>query len=1200
MPLDQHASPDANIFPVSLIRYWRQCLKEGLLRSPDMAGAQSVEFGAIGHGQLPAAVVDKLYDQLNTTRSVPTGPPGRKAVARDEIGGSRKQPVERFPIPVVVAPYCISPVSGRSRETDGDGLPLYWVPATLSPNGELMPDPGHLPFIPRQLLDPPVGERVSAWPPPVAVYDEYDAIIREQVINREDSWSARLAYAEEMFAKVADEPAREWLPAGWQRERALVLTWDRKSSPGKLLLPLYDAWARADVLPSSLATVVGGGQERSINSVPPNTGRLGHTGGRALNAKQREAVAAAALLQDGQVLAVNGPPGTGKTSLLKSLIADTVVRAAVLGQEPPRIAITSTNNQAVLNAANDIGKSGPGTSIEGQRWLPQIDQWVAYVPSETAKAKAKNSLIFDELRVRLFAKPYQEEARAYFLARLAEWREQTDSRTPAADPSDDEIAAACTVLTNALEQVVDQIDQHSRRKEDVDRWLATRAVHADRVATLATAEAEAVADLARLVALRQEERQRLQEIRQDHDNAINTLRNRAALHPWWMKLFSFMAGIDAARAELLRQSAISLAILPPDTPVLPTQMSIFMKVDAQFQARRQDTLPSNAEATAQARINALRTEQTELLRADTESQQIAEALRDWVGVEPGSSEFEAAFQARMDNELRASAFNLALRLREGQFLLRASEWDEAWTGDRGYKGRATRPLFLTACAYIVPCIVGTVYKVAQHNCYYGGDREGTQPLTLPIDLLIYDEAGQIAPDLGLGLLGLARRAIAVGDVHQLQPVENFSEASDEQLMEVEGIADAQQIICRRHGLNHVGGSVMTAMQMATAFGDSDTEIPGIMLREHFRCVPKIIGYCNDLVYKRLICMRPEESNPWIAPMSWAHIRGQARRAGKSWINPVEAEAIAEWLARHWGTLEARYGGTPEERVAVLTPFSSQSRVIRKALEKHLGADAAAVTVGTVHTLQGMERHLVVFSPTVTLASSGGRRPLFDRNVHMLNVAVSRARNTFAVVGDMALFDASVGHAPSSVLARHLYRAPDNELTDVRPALAYTSDPAETERIDGTDRHRALLLEAFTSARKRLLLSSPYLTQAAITADQVLNLVESATDSGVEVTIYTGLSTSQESRGDIDTAPLRTALAKAGAVVMVTTKVHAKTLAADDTLLVEGSFNWLSANRNSAYSRKETSLALRGEAVRHHAETLWEEFKALNAKRWAPA
>jgi ABC-type hemin transport system ATPase subunit len=46
---------------------------------------------------------------------------------------------------------------------------------------------------------------------------------------------------------------------------------------------------------------------------------LGHYGDSALNRKQRDAVRALRLLKEGQVQAVNGPPGTGKTSLLKNV-----------------------------------------------------------------------------------------------------------------------------------------------------------------------------------------------------------------------------------------------------------------------------------------------------------------------------------------------------------------------------------------------------------------------------------------------------------------------------------------------------------------------------------------------------------------------------------------------------------------------------------------------------------------------------------------------------------------------------------------------------------------------------------------------------------------------------------------------------------------------------------------------------------------
>jgi hypothetical protein len=41
----------------------------------------------------------------------------------------------------------------------------------------------------------------------------------------------------------------------------------------------------------------------------------------------------------------------------------------------------------------------------------------------------------------------------------------------------------------------------------------------------------------------------------------------------------------------------------------------------------------------------------------------------------------------------------------------------------------------------------------------------------------------------------------------------------------------------------------------------------VLLREHFRCVPKIIAYCNELVYRgKLFPTRLDEEAPWIAPM----------------------------------------------------------------------------------------------------------------------------------------------------------------------------------------------------------------------------------------------------------------------------------------------------------------------------------------------
>ena len=53
-------------------------------------------------------------------------------------------------------------------------------------------------------------------------------------------------------------------------------------------------------------------------------------------------------------MAVDGPPGTGKTTLLHSVIASLWVNAALQRVEPPVIVVSSTNNQAVTNVLDSL------------------------------------------------------------------------------------------------------------------------------------------------------------------------------------------------------------------------------------------------------------------------------------------------------------------------------------------------------------------------------------------------------------------------------------------------------------------------------------------------------------------------------------------------------------------------------------------------------------------------------------------------------------------------------------------------------------------------------------------------------------------------------------------------------------------------------------------------------------------------------
>ncbi|MCP5711009.1 AAA family ATPase, partial [Klebsiella pneumoniae] len=71
---------------------------------------------------------------------------------------------------------------------------------------------------------------------------------------------------------------------------------------------------------------------------------------------QRDALSHYLTQQPGDILAVNGPPGTGKTTLVLSIIATEWARAALNKTEPPVVVATSTNNQAVTNIIEAFGK----------------------------------------------------------------------------------------------------------------------------------------------------------------------------------------------------------------------------------------------------------------------------------------------------------------------------------------------------------------------------------------------------------------------------------------------------------------------------------------------------------------------------------------------------------------------------------------------------------------------------------------------------------------------------------------------------------------------------------------------------------------------------------------------------------------------------------------------------------------------------
>jgi hypothetical protein len=370
---------------------------------------------------------------------------------------------------------------------------------------------------------------------------------------------------------------------------------------------------------------------------------------------------------------------------------------------------------------------------------------------------------------------------------------------------------------------------------------------------------------------------------------------------------------------------------------------------------------------------------------------------------------------------RHQAFWLATHYWEARWLIDMAAQEPSKTVSYNYTARDWRRL-----AMLAPCFVSTFHMVPR---FFQVNREARWEF---IDLLIVDEAGQVSPEIAGATFALAKQALVVGDVQQIEPVwsvtNNIDQLNLRQHQLVKAAADQEHFDTL--GLSAANGSVMRIAQRASCY-QKYPEQRGLFLTEHRRCLPEIISYCNDLCYGG--CLEPKRSPlpldrvpklrdgfP-LPPLGYLFIPGQGEQANGSRRNGPEAQGIAQWLLEQSGTLVNHYQRPLAEIVAVLSPFAAQKQVLERALHS---LEIHGLTVGTVHALQGAERPIVIFSPVYD--NSQRQTFFFDQKPNLLNVAVSRARDSFLVFGDLRVFNPQV-HSPSGLLARYLFHRPENAL-----------------------------------------------------------------------------------------------------------------------------------------------------------------------------
>ncbi len=235
----------------------------------------------------------------------------------------------------------------------------------------------------------------------------------------------------------------------------------------------------------------------------------------------------------------------------------------------------------------------------------------------------------------------------------------------------------------------------------------------------------------------------------------------------------------------------------------------------------------------------------------------------------------------------------------------------------------------------------------------------------PVDVLIVDEAGQLALADAVASTNGARNMLLLGDPLQLS-----------QVAKAEHPGDSGASV-----LQHVLGSHLTI---------PDTQ--GVFLAETWRMHPDVCQFISTQIYEERLTSNEscvQQDTEFGTGLRWL----EAHHSRRSTESIEEADLVAEQIALMVGTKWVNQKGETRalegRDFMVVAPYNDQVRLLQARFRTV--PELAGVQVGTVDKFQGREAPVVFFTMTTSSADDMPRGPefLFSRN--RLNVAVSRAR-----------------------------------------------------------------------------------------------------------------------------------------------------------------------------------------------------------------
>lgn len=257
--------------------------------------------------------------------------------------------------------------------------------------------------------------------------------------------------------------------------------------------------------------------------------------------------------------------------------------------------------------------------------------------------------------------------------------------------------------------------------------------------------------------------------------------------------------------------------------------------------------------------------------------------------------------------------------------------------------------------------------------------------------LFIDEAGQALPQASVGAIYRSKHVMVVGDPSQIKPVLTLDS-------NVLGMLGEHFDVSKKYLSNSTSTQMLADVVSQYGFYREEDEWIGIPLWVHRRCKYPMFTISNKISYKGLMV----QGNPGDGKAAWYDIGGKANDKYVKEQGAFLIRKIKEMIDENPKIVDKK----EKDIVYVITPFSNVAYHLAQDLKQihftRYDEHGKPTNVGTIHTFQGKEAPIVFLVLGADKSSSGAAKWAVDEP-NMMNVAVTRAKEEFYIIGDKSLY-----------------------------------------------------------------------------------------------------------------------------------------------------------------------------------------------------